>query len=121
MQEKIRKQKMLGQIPKKQKNCCTPIGQIKRYKDCIGCDRKPKQETLEEAADRYFPFAEKIGGETYTAYRGFMAGAKWQQEIMYSEKEVIKILDNREDYLGTEPSILDYLTNKEWFEQFKNK
>jgi len=23
------------------KNCCTPKGQIKRYKDCVGCDRKP--------------------------------------------------------------------------------
>lgn len=21
--------------------CCTPNGQIKRYKDCIGCDRNP--------------------------------------------------------------------------------
>ena len=28
----------------KQENCCTPIGKIKRYVDCIGCDRKPKQE-----------------------------------------------------------------------------
>lgn len=26
-------------------NCCTPSNQIKRYKDCIGCDRKHKQET----------------------------------------------------------------------------
>ena len=26
-----------------QNNCCTPIGQIKRYVDCKGCDRKPKQ------------------------------------------------------------------------------
>jgi hypothetical protein len=39
-----------------------------------------KQETLEEAADKYFPFADKMGGETYTAYRGFITGAKWQQE-----------------------------------------
>jgi len=34
-------------IPKeepKQENCCTPVGQIKRYVDCIGCDKKPKQE-----------------------------------------------------------------------------
>ena len=37
-------------IPKeetKQENCCTPIGQIKRYVDCIGCDKKPKQETID--------------------------------------------------------------------------
>jgi hypothetical protein len=35
-----------------QENCCTPIGQIKRYMNCVGCDRKPKQETLEEAYQR---------------------------------------------------------------------
>ena len=27
----------------KQENCCSPIGHIKRYIDCVGCDRKPKQ------------------------------------------------------------------------------
>ena len=26
-----------------QKDCCTPVGQLKRYVDCVGCDRKPKQ------------------------------------------------------------------------------
>ena len=41
------------------------------------------------------------------------------KQRMYSEEEVIRILDKREDYIGTEPSIFDYLTNKEWFEQFK--
>jgi hypothetical protein len=30
----------------KEENCCTPEGQIKRYVDCIGCDRKPKQERM---------------------------------------------------------------------------
>ena len=30
----------------KQENCCTPLGQIKRYEDCYDCDRKPKQEKL---------------------------------------------------------------------------
>ena len=24
-----------------QQKCCTPEGQIKRYVDCIGCDRRP--------------------------------------------------------------------------------
>ena len=33
----------------KQENCCTAIGQIKRYVDCVGCDRKPKKLTVEEA------------------------------------------------------------------------
>ena len=44
----------MGQIPEKQENCCTPVGHIRRYKDCIGCDRKPKQETIEEASLNHF-------------------------------------------------------------------
>ena len=36
---------------KLKENCCTLEGQIKRYIDCKGCDKKPKQETFEEAAD----------------------------------------------------------------------
>ena len=50
------------------------------------------QQTLEEAADKYFQFAEKIGGETYSAYRVFITGAKWQQERMYTEEEVIEVM-----------------------------
>jgi len=30
----------------KQENCCTPIGQIKRYVDCKGCDKKPSKLDL---------------------------------------------------------------------------
>jgi hypothetical protein len=30
----------------KQENCCTPVGQIKRYVDCVGCDKKPKLDTV---------------------------------------------------------------------------
>jgi hypothetical protein len=27
----------------KQENCCTPAGQIKRYVDCVGCDKKEEK------------------------------------------------------------------------------
>jgi len=49
-------------VPKeetKQENCCTPIGQIKRYVDCKGCDRKPKQNSNFYAA-LSFAFSEKL-------------------------------------------------------------
>ena len=32
---------MQQQEEPKQENCCTPVGQIKRYVDCKGCDTKP--------------------------------------------------------------------------------
>jgi len=79
-------------IPKeehRQENCCTPVGQIKRYVDCKGCDRKPKQETLEETAknaykkhsvkDDALSLDEQIqrsGGFIV----GFKEGAEWQEE-----------------------------------------
>ena len=75
---------------------------------------EPKQETLEEAAERYWakqPYNEDA----------FMEGAKWQQERSYSEGEVINFLGEREDYLGTHPSMFDYQDAREWFEQFKKK
>jgi hypothetical protein len=35
----------------KQENCCTPAGQIKRYVDCVGCDKKPKQMSKQTAVE----------------------------------------------------------------------
>jgi hypothetical protein len=39
---------IIPQEEPKQENCCTPIGQIKRYVDCVGCDREPKKVLTEE-------------------------------------------------------------------------
>jgi hypothetical protein len=68
-----------------EENCCTPIGQIKRYVDCKGCDRKPKQETLEEVAERLCP-------NKQVEYDMFIEGAKWQQERSYSEEDMRKAI-----------------------------
>ena len=49
---------------------------------------------------------------------GFEEGAKWQQEQdkkMYSEEEVIKLLEKRDKYVG------NWLPPLKWLEQFKNK
>ena len=112
----------------KQENCCTPEGQIKRYVDCKGCDRKPKQETPEEAAKEYI--IKKYQKGTYLG-KLFIAGAKWQEERMYSEEDMrtaffsaIKITGegwNGEYANGNNPNVeskfnSDYI---EWFEQFK--
>jgi hypothetical protein len=82
-------------------------------------------ETLKELAEKYYVdniFCDGITEfEHDIAIRCYIAGAKDQAEKMYSEEEVIRILDKREDYLGTEPSIFDYLTNEEWFQLFKIK
>ena len=75
-----------------------------------------KQETLEEAAERYWvkqPYNEDA----------FIEGAKWQQERMYSEEEVTKLLISCKDRFGGS-DLYDYTHDnevKEWFEQNKKK
>ena len=100
-----------------------------------------KKETLEEAAVNFvlnhflFPnelffkmskcsqndylLEEEFGLDNTTKYReilGFIDGAKWQQERMYSEEEVFELLEN---LVETFNPPTDHL--KEWFEQFKKK
>jgi hypothetical protein len=42
---------IIPQEESKQENCCTPVSQIKRYVDCVGCDRKPKQMSKQTAVE----------------------------------------------------------------------
>ena len=87
---------------------------------------KPKQETLEEASEKYCDIPEKLKGQKYkwsaqdrVLYNAFIDGAKWQAERMYSEEKMHKLMDDYQDYLfkTNEP----VKTFKEWFEQFKKK
>lgn len=66
-----------------------------------------KQETLEEAAERYIA---EDNNNRY--YNDFIEGAKWAQERSYSEKEVLEIVSNCDGSISQA---------KKWFEQFKNK
>jgi hypothetical protein len=81
-----------------------------------------RQETLEEVAEKYANDWEEIypelDSEDITPIAvskiDFIAGAKWQAERMYSEKEVIKIVEkSRETGLTAEYLLLT--------EQFKKK
>ncbi len=75
-----------------------------------------KQETLEEVAEKYSSIA--FSGRQ-DLYDGFIAGAKWQAERMYSEEEVRAFAYNA-FCLGQ----LDNPTENKfngWFEQFKKK
>jgi len=63
-----------------------------------------KKETLEEASWKYNPL-KKLDGEFIRA--AFINGAKWQQERMYSEEEVIAIVEkSRETGLTAEYLLL---------------
>ena len=76
------------------------------------------KKTPEEAAEKYAKTAEGIDIPYQNGlYYGFVEGAKWQAERMYSEEEVLDILyKHTEDmFKGTR------LTLTEWFEEVKKK
>ena len=68
-------------IPKeepKQENCCTPANQIKRYVDCVGCDRKPKQMSKQTAVEYLIEVC---------ANAGIKVSKQLQEEVLQMEKE----------------------------------
>ena len=85
---------------------------------------KMKKETLEEAAEKYADFSNDYVPLAFgskfneTTKRDFKEGAKWQAERMYSEEEVLNILDKfLVSMLKGEKTGL----TEKWFEQFKKK
>ena len=81
-----------------------------------GCTIQTKeQETIEEAAERLYP------EEWYWIEKKvFQEAAKWQQEKMYSEVEVLTLLQK----LAHDVSINQWNSFEKvntWFEQFKKK
>jgi len=81
-------------------------------------ERLMKQETIEEAMNQngyHDPKKDKLWRE------GVQFGAKWQQERMYSEEEVLDVLI--EFYKTFDPIKNPPQTNTIplWFEQFKKK
>jgi hypothetical protein len=118
---------------------CESVEVKKRYSDFtvdpfVGYEiiipqEEPKQETLEEAAEkRYVEGVYVINGiDICDASREcFIEGAKWQAEKMYSEEEV-KNLFSKYQYdlaqwvLRMEDDINGRPIPTEWFEQFKKK
>jgi hypothetical protein len=97
------------------KNWNYPLDKNWEYKIIIP-QEEPKQETLEEAAEKQWGKLAIINDRA--AVIAFIAGAKWQEEKMYSEKEVwsiIKMVSGLKDGGKTDTEISNY------FHQFKKK
>ena len=82
-----------------------------------------EKERLEEAAEKWTfeTNGHKWSNNDNTAgdnYGSFIAGAEWQAERMYSEEEVLKLLNkfSHRDGIAEEENL-----TLRWFEQFKNK
>jgi hypothetical protein len=81
---------------------------------------EPKQETLEEAAERHY--VNCIPSDRHS----FIAGASWQSKRMYSEEEkelMIKIFHSYwfENNPEHEDNLKEWELSKKLFEQFKKK
>jgi hypothetical protein len=77
------------------------------------------KETLEEATERLYPTNIIVDYDTNEEIRNiWLAGAKWQADRMYSEEEILKILESHKDILEFDGKNFNH---DDWFEQFKKK
>jgi len=91
----------------------------------------PKKETVEEAAEIIYPTPKpyELYSDMGNSMRreAFKEGAKWQQERMYSEEDMIKFGFSTYCYIselmGVPFNLMseNRLNAEEWFEQFKKK
>ena len=88
---------------------------------------KPKQETLEKAAEKYADFSNDYVPMSFgdkfneTSKRDFIAGAKWQSKRMYSEEEVLDLLYKRDLYMLNRDETQELELPTDWFKEFKKK
>jgi hypothetical protein len=109
----------------KMNNGCMERNRCLNYKIIIP-QKEPKQETLEEAAERYYIdniFCDGITEfEHDIAIRCYIAGAKHTTERMYSEEELqVKLYLCLGHFAHKHNIIINGSEIDKWFEQFKNK
>jgi hypothetical protein len=85
-----------------------------------------KQETLEEAAERFYPTNYEVKSKdiiNLIKQESFKRGAKWQQERSYSEKDLEKAFKIGFTIGYSNDVRIDERDKSfnRWFEQFKNK
>jgi hypothetical protein len=89
----------------------------------MSSQEKTKQETIEQAAERLYPFAfGGIGNSENDKKNHFVKGAKWQAERMYSEEDMIAFMQFivSQESLGNTSSV-SVITAKHYLNKFKKK
>jgi hypothetical protein len=100
---------------------------VSKYKIIIP-QEEPKQETLEEVAEKEASLFYEKGSLDWNKYRQvFIEGAKWQEQRMYSEEEVEIIITKLMHEVHTGDicygnNVIDFkISPRKWLEQFKKK
>lgn len=117
------------------------LEQDPEFKGKLLPDLRKKQETLEEAAEKRYPFEDGFQimdiDISETLQLAFINGAKWQQERSYSEEDMKSAFECAREFDSLD-GIVDidvvvayksdtsdlqakYITFEEWLEQFKKK
>jgi hypothetical protein len=116
-------------LPKPKQKQKQHLIEIMRGDEELGLYEEPKQETLEEAAEKYVK-SDLKKTPLYGMFNDtFIEGAKWQMERMYSEEEVLELLqkalthqdDGEIGSLVTVQRQIRTANFYSWFEQFKKK
>ena len=100
------------------------------FDELIG--EEPKQETLEEVAEKEFPLVDTKWCKTGECEeenlhllghrKSFIKGAKWQEERMYSEDDVDELVNNLIDkFLNYNGSSVDNEKLKWFYQQIKKE
>lgn len=79
-------------MEQRETECCTPNGQIKRYKDCIGCDKKPLELNQNKMAA-----VERI--KTFFVIRELSSEKYLSVDNMFDDWNMCKEFDNEESAL----------------------
>ena len=92
-----------------------------KYDEELGLYEKPKQETLEDAAEKFAINIQTKAGtmSRENAIEWFKAGAKYQAKRMYSDEEVFNLCRDFAIFVThNDPS---YKKQQEWFDKVKKK
>lgn len=79
------------------------------------------KKELEEAAHEYFKRGQLGFEKAADTEEAFLRGGLWQAERMYSEEEVLKLVDNLFHKYSSDFRVSAKIDAKEWFEQNKKK
>ena len=98
---------------------------------CNYCEQQSSIQILEQAAERIYPISGPNSMWNSLQQDGFIAGAKWQQERMYSEEDMIEfgewmkilpltvsgfVIKDKNIVIKKTKELLKY-----WFENFNKK
>jgi hypothetical protein len=106
---------IIPQEESKQENCCTPVSQIKRYVDCVGCDKKPKEMSKQTVIEWIQHQVKQQGITHYFSLTEILEQAKEMEK-----EQIIEAHLHGMDFIPVDPNYKGDAENY-YNETYKNK